>query len=167
VTLLRLPTKEAIVLSDTTTFSDVNQQLLTHLDLGEDDPRVSIEVGDDTVYVYFAEHLQFHQSRGLPNGIVDTDGDLTDAGRARIQTRIRALLADRTTLDPSLVSVDEGEESSKFGDEQGFVAVLAMKVSPRTAVRDFYVDTAWPFVATMVNVTDPGTFNCPYLFTDI
>lgn len=155
------------MLSDTTTLGDLDQQLITHIDLGEDDPRVSIEVSDNTAYVYFAEHLQFHQERGLPAGIVDADGDLTDAGRARIQARIRALLTDKTRLDASLVSVDESEEQSKFGDETGFVAVLAMKVSPTTAVRDFYFDTAWPFVATMINVTDPGTFNSPYLFTDI
>ncbi|MFZ2527645.1 MAG: hypothetical protein WAX14_08330 [Rhodococcus sp. (in: high G+C Gram-positive bacteria)] len=145
------------------TIGDLAGEHLTHIDLGDDDPRVSVEVGEGSVIsVQFAELLQFHRERGLPAGIVDDDGDLTGNGRARIESHLRTLLAAQGSVDPAAVHVDDD-----LGDDQGFLVVLQTTVPSGTQFHDFYDRTAWPFVATMVNITDPGTFNSPYLFSEI
>lgn len=151
------------MINNSTTIRDLNSEHLSHLDIGEDDPRVSMEIETGgTVTVQFAEHLRFHRERGLPAGIVDNKGDLTEPGRKRIEEHVRGLLFKESRIDPSAIDVD-----SYFGDEQGFNVTMRVTVPDSTTVLEFYRDNAWPFIATLINVTDPGTFNKPYLFTDI
>ncbi|MBM4574818.1 hypothetical protein GS896_27560 [Rhodococcus hoagii] len=155
-------------MNESSTIRELADDRLEPRDLGDDDPRVAVEVSaDGSVSAIFSEALQFHRDRGLPDGIVDGGGELTDGGRVRIETYLRGLLRERTGLDGAALAVNTDDQTSVIGEEPGFAVVLHTQADPATAFRDYWDNTGWPFFALMINVSDPGTFNHPYLFAHI
>lgn len=150
------------------TIGDLKDQSLSHLDIGEQDVRFVVEIGEEgSVAIIFGEPLAFHLEYGLPDGIVDSDHNLTKDGSVRIQTFLRALLTEKTGIDGSLLHLDADDATFVCGDDPGFAITLAVKVDPSSTVQALHDNMIVPFVALMINVSDPGTFNHPYLFANI
>lgn len=133
------------------------------------DCRLEVDVEEHHAVIVWTETLAFHAAYNGPAkgwyasgeddwaSLVDGDGWLTPDAETSLQVRLAALLppaaigatvfiADPRNDEPSItfeVTTDyiEGEAYEAWLDRIG-----------------------WPVIATLINVTDPGAFNSPYLF---
>lgn len=141
---------------------------LSHIELGLDDPRFTVVVadrGDDTVYIEFVEPTAFHRDRepALWSTLVDRDGELTAPSESRLVEHLGNLVRTRIS-DPNF-SVDS--EPSLGGDEQEVLGVsYSAAYTAGETFDQWWERIGWPIIAETINVTDPGTFNAPYLLTD-
>nr|WP_296774800.1 hypothetical protein [Rhodococcus sp. (in: high G+C Gram-positive bacteria)] len=141
---------------------------LSHIELGLDDPRFTVVVadrGDDTVYIEFVEPTAFHRDRepALWSTLVDHDGELTAPSESRLVEHLGNLVRTRIS-DPNF-SVDS--EPSLGGDEQEVLGVsYSAAYTAGETFDQWWERIGWPIIAETINVTDPGTFNAPYLLTD-
>lgn len=103
-----------------------------------------IYVNDEgEVTLEYREGWHFHNDRA--GGIISTD-------EGAVRTQLVALMPEyRDSLDV-------------INDESGLV--VSVFVGKNTDYGDEWdvINNHWDFIATILNVTDPGTFNSPYLF---
>ncbi|MFT7021381.1 MAG: hypothetical protein ACJA07_000458 [Rhodococcus sp. (in: high G+C Gram-positive bacteria)] len=138
---------------------------LSSIELAIDDSRFTVVIADSTVNIEFVEPLAFHKEREpkLWSTLVDSDGSLTAAAAARLVEHLGNLVRQR--VSDQNFSVDS--EPSLGGDEEEVLGVSysAAYIAGET-FDQWWERIGWPIIAETINVTDPGTFNAPYLLTD-
>ncbi len=142
----------------------------------DNDPRFRVEVRDDEPYadIEFTEPLQFHRElmdrerSRFGNGvtwsdIADANGWLTAESAARAVAELKRLLEERTKMSIDIERADHLE-----GDEEPTLGVsIRTEYQLGETVDQWFGRAGWPIIAEIINVTDPGTFNCPYWFTKL
>lgn len=141
---------------------------LSSIELAIDDPRFTVVIadnGESTVYIEFVEPLAFHKEREpkLWSALVDSGGSLTAAADARLVEYLGNLVRQR--VSDQNFSVDS--EPSLGGDEEEVLGVsYSAAYTAGETFDQWWERIGWPIIAETINVTDPGTFNAPYLLTD-
>ncbi|MGI6797976.1 hypothetical protein [Gordonia sihwensis] len=138
-------------------------------DVGMDDPRAYIETADadrDYHEIVFCESLAFaNEYKHIADKDL-ADGWLTPSALERTKTAIKAILAEKTSI-PAETLDSIGIEDGGVGDEPGFEVSLTLPVKSSITFGQAHDVVMWPFWATMINISDPGTFNSPYLWNSI
>lgn len=144
-------------------------------DLASENPGARAEVDEDCshVTVIWIEPLRFHLEHFpeyLENLLAPkTDPDdedeavyFTDEARQEFADfMVEHLASEKWTVEGADILPDDGEE----WDDESCVAIsyrFETSSGPETSMEEFS-DKSWPFIAAMTNVTDPGTFNNPYV----
>lgn len=127
-------------------------------------PGVRAEINEDgTADLIWVESLDFHAKNYSEylEGLTDEDGYLTDAA-------VAALVKVITKHLPENMQDLEHVDHEQWDDEPsvGLSLRLTLPKGLDTPEEEFY-SAAYPFYATMLNGTDPGTFNHPYFIGDM
>lgn len=123
-------------------------------ELGDDTGRAyAVQADNDptVVFVTYNEGLRWHHEAH------NVRENLTDADLEEMAEAVMAEMGDthRVTAWRAQDSDDPEEEAVEFSIEIPAKGELT---------DDVVADLAWPFIATCINVTDPGTFGAPYIF---
>lgn len=145
---------------------------LDKVDLGEE-INAYIEVGDETheaIEVGVTEYLDFHLDYdNIDKDLLDEDNYLTRDAFNRIETFFVQHLkdaywdAETVALLGDSIDVDD----CVGGDDPNFTVRFYIPRDYRGTVQDVFDEAIFPFFACVTNVTDPGTFNSPYLFSNV
>lgn len=147
----------------------------TYLDKVDLDEEINayIEVGDETheaIEVGVTEYLDFHLDHGnIDKGILDEDNYLTREGFERIEAFFARQL-ENTYWDAETFELLGGSlevDDSVGGDDPHFTVRFYIPRDYRGTAQEVLDEAIFPFFACVTNVTDPGTFNSPYLFSNI
>lgn len=125
-------------------------------DLGSDFPSSFVETGDEDIrgiYVVISDPCEFHEKR-LGRELTPDDMNIA-------QKRVREALSNRYDahdIGVRIIADDDIEFTLYAGvydldNEKGDFSTLGS-----------VVNYAWDFLATVKNLTDPGSFGCEYLF---
>ena len=148
-------------------------------DLSSDNPGARAEVAEDCshVTIIWIEPLHFHlghypedlENLLAPKTIADDEDEavyFTDEARQEFATYMSEFLAGpKWNVENTDILPDSGEE----WDDESCVAIsyrFDTPNGPNTTMEEF-ADKSWPFIAAMTNVTDPGTFNNPYVMCEL
>lgn len=113
--------------------------------------------GTWTYWVEWAESLDFHRKRtGRPLTMDDLGGEQLAA--------IRELVEEEMGDDYRPVVVDIGPNYSHDPDELALTLTLTLEMH-YTGTLEELAELAWPFIATCINTTDPGTFGSRYIMS--
>ena len=116
----------------------------------------------ETFYVYvpedadvrpeicWTEYIAFHAERAPE--ILGVDGWPTVGFMGALEDELRRILATE------FVYVSEAS-----GDEPGVEIAVGLRVLDRWTVGTMLGNVAWPYIARLHNVFDPGTFGCEYV----
>lgn len=147
----------------------------THLDKVDLDEEINayIEVGDETheaIEVGVTEYLDFHLDHdNIDKDLLDEDNYLTSDGFDRIKAFFAQQLEesywDAETV--SLLGESLDVDDCVGGDDPHFTVRFYIPRDYRGTVQEVLDEAIFPFFACVTNVTDPGTFNSPYLFSNI
>lgn len=146
--------------------------------VGSDEtPGIRAEVAEDcsSITIVWVESLQYHMEHWpehmehlvAPKSGPDDEDEavyFTDEARQEFATYMIEFLANEGAEKADILP-DDGEE----WDDESCVAISCRfdtPNGPNTSIEEAG-DKAWPFIASMTNVTDPGTFNCPYVMGDL
>ena len=160
--------------------SDYADNGIDGADLGATDnyPRFLVEVADDGhADVEITEPLAFHaelaQSDEQQSGsdyrgvawrtLTDENGYLTSDATAKVAAELARLITSETGLTLDVVH----EPDRELEDLPSVGLSVRTDYRPGETVQQWTDRVGWPVIATVINVTDPGTFNCPYLFSAI
>lgn len=147
----------------------------THLDKVDLDEEINayIEVGDETheaIEVGVTEYLDFHLDHdNIDKDLLDEDNYLTHDAFDRITTFFSQQL-ENTYWDAETVSLlgdSLDVDDSVGGDDPHFTVRFYIPRDYRGTVQEVLDEAIFPFFACVTNVTDPGTFNSPYLFSNV
>lgn len=124
--------------------------------LGDVEPWWHVEVGDDDVAtIVWTESMDFHvTTRGLRT-LVDEQGEPLPRTAEVLQAELRRLLKVGDTL--TVAASDQ--------DEPALEVSVTLTVEPFTVER--LATLAWPVIATLTNVFDPGTFGAEYVMGNV
>lgn len=132
-------------------------------ELGEDDlPGAYLET-DGQLVLGAVEYLGFATDRGDLDGHVDGDGWLTPAARDKARDLMRRYLAEARVPGAENLQADD----CTGGDDPHIDFSLVVPASGSQTVEQLHAAVIAPFFATVQNVTDPGTFNRPYIWADL
>lgn len=149
-------------------------------DLGsEENPYARAEVAEDcsNVTIIWIEPLHFHLNTYpedleyllSPKSDPDDEDEavyFTDEARQEFATYMGEFLAsNKWNVENADVLPEDGEE----WDDESCVAIsyrFDTPNGPETSM-DEVADKIWPFIGAMTNVTDPGTFNNPYVMNHL
>lgn len=147
----------------------------THLDKVDLDEEINayIEVGDETheaIEVGVTEYLDFHLDHdNIDKELLDEDNYLTSDGFDRVKAFFAQQLkdaywdAETVALLGDTLEVDD----SIGGDDPHFTVRFFIPRDYQGTVQEVFDEAIFPFFACVTNVTDPGTFNSPYLFSNV
>lgn len=158
---------------------------MSHIDLGEDDARLTAEFGDDPdeigYYLDFAFTESFDFAREhehFPLRFTGADGEVDYQLLApAVATVLNDLYRSRYVVDPTVTvgpEFEDGDDEQQtiaidvepgYGDDDGMVVTLLIPVRAAITVAEMFERFVHPFTALMINVCDPGTFNHPYLWS--
>jgi hypothetical protein len=129
-----------------------------------DDRRFYLEIDrdKDLAVICFVEPLRFHAEH---NGndwapLVDENGALKLDVANRIADRLRDLIKSQGHVAVGVDLADYLEHD----DEPSFGLEIVTDYQKDETFQHWLDRIGWPAIATVINVTDPGTFNSPYLF---
>lgn len=88
---------------------------------------------------------------------VDGDGWLTPGAEDALKIRLAEMLP-KSEIGDTVDTIDYG------GDEPTITFEIVTSYEDGETFSHWYDRIGWPIVATLISVTDPGTFNSPYLF---
>ncbi|MEB3023076.1 MULTISPECIES: hypothetical protein [Mycolicibacter] len=155
-----------------------NGTLMTDYNAGElphpDDNRFVLEIDPDRneAEIIFSDHLAFHaeyarqdeqSGRTADNpwaSITDANGYLTDQAKSKLTGALSQLLADRGIAGVSTVYAS----GSEFDDAPSYVVGFWSTFAAGETFDSWFSRIGWPIIAAVINSTDPGTFNWPYVF---
>lgn len=150
----------------------------------QDDHLSSVELAEDTLLDAYAEIGNRNDHTGVEFGYTDyidnfhkehdyispdllDDGWLTPDALKKIQKFYQEHLESSRyygfsdTISQSL-SVDD-----YMGDEPHYVVTLTIPYDTEGTVEEIFNTYINPFFACIQNTTDPGTFNSPYIFSEV
>lgn len=159
----------------TETIAPYAGDIITGDDLASENPGARAEVAEDCshVTVIWIEPLRFHLEHApehmehllSPKSDPDDEDEavyFTDEARQEFATYMREFLAsEKWNVENADILPDDGEE----WDDESCVAIsyrFDTPNGPNTSMEEFS-EKSWPFIAAMTNVTDPGTFDNPYV----
>lgn len=159
-----------MTIADTDLMSDYSAGRIEGIDLGVDVPGFAVEVHgeqdhvDCAASVVFVDYsLAFHAERlgdEAPRWF-KPDGWPSDEGDTKLQQRLREILAKRAGVDSPTVW-----EYNGGGDDPYWGVSIHADYREGETVRAWFDRIGWPIMAALINCTDPGTFNYPYLYSD-
>lgn len=147
----------------------------THLDKVDLDEEINayVEVGDDTyetIEVGVTEYLDFHLDHGnIDKDLLDEDNYLTRESFKSIEAFFAQQL-ENTYWDTETFALLSGSlevDDSVGGDDPHFTVRFYIPRDYQGTVQEVLDKAIFPFFACVTNVTDPGTFNSPYLFSNV
>lgn len=157
----------------------------------ESNPNCRLEVDRENrqAIIVWTEYLQFHaelarsDEERFADHVVQTGNrwdDLTEGGwlkpeaeRALAGELARILTAEGVSTAAWTVHGDDHDEPVQVwvadggGDEPSVTFEVVTDYSEGESYESWFDRIGWPVVATLINCTDPGTFNFPYLFSRI
>jgi hypothetical protein len=140
-----------------------------------DDPRFMLEINADSreAVIEFRESLAFHadsaqqkEQRGHPGAhlwaeLVDKGGYLTSDAAYKVAVEMSRIL-DNAGVKNVQVEYASGLE---YDDEASMALSFVSSYSDGETYAHWHDRIGWNIVACVINATDPGTFNFPYLFS--
>lgn len=161
--------------------ADCAGNMLAPIELGDDQyDRYRVEVTDDGhADIIWREELRFHRERC--DADAESFGDRNsnyrpwstyteENGGSRWLTTENAekLVAElrRLTKVDDIDTTEDGDADNWDDANDGYVA-FSIRTDYREGetVSEWFDRIGWPVIAELVNCTDPGTFNHPYLFS--
>lgn len=145
---------------------------LDKVDLGEE-INAYIEVGDETheaIEVGVTEYLDFHLDfDNIDKDLLDEDNYLTSDGFDRVKAFFAQQLKDAYWDAETVALLGDSLEvdDSIGGDDPHFTVRFFIPRDYQGTVQEVLDEAIFPFFACVTNVTDPGTFNSPYLFSNV
>ena len=141
-----------------------NHGRLSHTEISEDGlPGAYLETDGDTLLVGAVEYLRFASERGDLDGLTDGDGWLTGGGLRMVGEAMMKLLKDA-----GVPGADSLAASDQAGGEEPHVDFsMTIPADSNATVGQIITAVVHPFCATVQNVTDPGTFGSPYLWSTL
>ncbi|KMV19646.1 hypothetical protein ACT17_06300 [Mycolicibacterium conceptionense] len=132
-------------------------------EIGEDQlPGAYLETDGDDLVVGAVEYLHFANERGDLEGLTD-DGWLTDSGLRKAEETMKKLLKDAGVPGADTLSVSD----QTGGDDPHVDFSIAIPADSNASVGQVVDQVVHPFCAVVQNVTDPGTFGSPYLWSEV
>lgn len=137
-------------------------------------PFATLEVWDDgDGYMYhgldFREEMRFHSEyfeghENYQDMFSPADDEVRDEHGDWLTTRAEKLLARRVTE-----LLPEYFVASTFCDTSDYphIVISVTYNGDRELTDDNIENVYWDAYATLMNITDPGTFNAPYVFSDV
>lgn len=161
--------------TETQTLAPYAGNIIAGEDLASENPGARAEVAEDCshVTIIWIEPLAFHlehwpeHMEHLLSPKTDADDEdesvyFTSEARQEFSDFMGEFLAGpKWEVQNADILPDEGEE----WDDESCVAIsyrFDTPNGPATTMEEFS-DKSWPFIAAMTNVTDPGTFDNPYI----
>ena len=128
----------------------------------DDNGQAILEVDQiaNTATVAWTEPLAFHAAYNGDDWTrhVDADGYLTPAAEPALAERLSGMFPESCNGTTIFTDYDD------VGDAPAIRFELTTSYLPGETFDHWFDRIGWPIVATLVNVTDPGTFGSPYLF---
>lgn len=158
-----------MTITATDTLVSLSGSQLSWTEIGLDDSRFTVNIaesGDATIEIGFLEPLHFHKDRepDLWATLVDSDGTLTHDAEERIVAHLGDLVRQR--ISNSSFTIEN--LSGSTGDDEDVLGVsFYTEYTPGETFGQWWDRIGWPIIAQTINVTDPGTFDAPYLLTDL
>lgn len=120
---------------------------------------IEIDEEECEAIIRWTESLQFH-AEYADNWMQYTndDGWLRPTVESRLANRLNELIRDQAGV---IVDVDLSENNQ---DEPNITFEVVTGYREGETYGAWLDRIGWPVVATLINVTDPGTFNSAYLF---
>lgn len=116
-----------------------------------------VEWGEGLPMIIWQERLHFHKTHAQLLGRRLRNKNLP----RKVGRELRNLLGE---------DYDCAVSWSEWGDDREWLEFGVWPVAdldPEMPQDKAYFEVLWPAIATLFNVTDPGTFNSPYLFTNL
>lgn len=132
-----------------------------------------IEVGDETheaIEVGVTEYLDFHLDHdNIEKDLLDEDNYLTRDAFNRIEAFFAQQLKDAYWDSETFALLGDSLDVDDCvgGDDPHFTVRFYIPRDYRGTVQEVLDEAIFPFFACVTNVTDPGTFNSPYLFSNV
>lgn len=134
---------------------------------GEHHYPVTVTVSDEpttadgrrSFIVEWSEGLTWHRDH-LGESFASPDDDTLERMNGLIGEELGE--AHRDLADE--VQVDVGPNYGFNPDEEALIVSTTLFL-PEDVTLEQLAEAAWPFIATMINVTDPGTFGSPYIMS--
>lgn len=137
---------------------------------------LEVDTDERQAVIAWTEHLQFHAEYNGPRelsspgyGSVVTDDDwsplvyedgwLTPDAKRHFADKLAVIIREQTGHDLTVDTVDTGY------DEPSITFEVVTDYRDGESYDAWLDRIGWPVVATLINATDPGTFNHPYLFS--
>ena len=151
----------------------------------QDDHLSSVELAEDTLLDAYAEignrndHTgvefgctdyidNFHKEYDYINHILlDENGYLTREALDKIQQFYQEHLESSRYYGFSDAISQSLSVDDYMGDEPHFVVTLTIPYNTEGTVEEIFDTYVNPFFACIQNTTDPGTFNSPYVFSEV
>lgn len=111
--------------------------------------------------IEWAEGLTWHRDH-LYESFPNPDDDTLEAMNVLVGDELSKAGAPGTLIDE--VQVDVGPNYQHNPDEEALIVSTTVFLPEGAHLGDLQ-DAAWPFIATMINVTDPGTFGSRYIMS--
>lgn len=129
-----------------------------------DDTRFVLEINPDRreAVIEFCEPLAFHRDRFDESWhrLVDSNGYLTARAQTRLAEAYQKILAERGVCDVRV----EYCSGLEFEDQPSVALAFISTYSEGETFRSWFERSGWPIIAGAINCTDPGTFDCPYVY---
>ncbi len=133
---------------------------------------LEVDVANRFAVVCWVEELAFHAelARANPHGVQgkswddltdSSSGELTPAARDALIAELERLLKEQG-ID---AEIDDAEYLQGDDRNPAFGLEIATRFHEGETFGSWFDRVGWPIVATLINVTDPGTYNSPYLFS--
>lgn len=126
---------------------------------GDHSKHGSVEFSEDgdRADVIIVEELDWHQKHNPERmeELTDEEGWLTEGTRETIARSLAKIVGGEAEIELS--------ETDAYPDTPSVAFVASYHVSPETTLGTLH-EMSYRFYAEVINVTDPGTFNSPYVF---
>lgn len=133
-------------------------------EIGEDQlPGAYLETDGDEFVVGVVEYLHFANERGDLEGLTDDEGWLTPEGARKATEVLRTLLKKAGV--PGADTLDSTDQTG--GDDPHIDFSITIPTVGDATVGAVVDQVVHPFCAVIQNVTDPGTFGSPYLWSEV
>lgn len=120
---------------------------------------IEIDREERKAVITWVENLQFHaECIGPDHPGWWYDGWLTPAAEDALAKRLAELIAQQGKVSTPVFSVHY------CGEEPNVAFEVVTDYRDGETYEQWLDRIGWPVVATLINVTDPGTFNSAYLF---
>lgn len=128
------------------------------------DPRFVLEINTEQheAVIEFRESLTFHRGQCVDAWprLCDSNGYLTVAAATHLAEQYAKALADSGVRGVT-VTYANGQE---FDDEPSVALSFVSAFSPGETFDRWFTRIGRPIIAEVINSTDPGTYNSPYVY---
>lgn len=139
-----------------------DELITAYAELGKPGEYSGVEFG----YIDYIDN--FHKEHDhINHNLLDDDGHLTREALDKIQKFYQKHLESSRYYGFSDNISQSLEVDDHMGDEPHYVVTLTIPYDAEGTVEEIFDTFISPFYACVQNTTDPGTFNSPYLFSEV